>query len=173
VEKFYIILFTSYIYLGMATLIGEFICKLDAKGRILLPAALKRQMKDDIHDRFVIKKDIFEKCLILYPLEEWEKQNNRIEETINPYSREHNKFVRGFFKNTYEVILDANNRLLIPKRLLNEIGADKELILAGQSVKIEIWPVDAYGKIESGDTNFAALAEKIMGRTNYETDERT
>jgi MraZ protein len=157
----------------MATLIGEFICKLDTKGRILLPAALKRQMKDGINDRFVIKKDIFEKCLILYPVEEWEKQNNRIEKTINPYNREHNKFVRGFFKNTYEVILDANNRLLIPKRLLTEIGADKELMLAGQSVKIEIWPADAYSKVESGDSNFAALAEKIMGSTNYESDEHT
>jgi MraZ protein len=157
----------------MATFIGEFICKLDNKGRILLPAALKRQMKDDIQDRFIIKKDIFEKCLILYPMQEWEKQNARIERTINPYNRDHNKFVRGFFKNTYEVILDANNRLLIPKRLLNEIGADRELMLAGQSVKIEIWPVDTYSKVESGDSNFAALAEKIMGTKNYEPDEHT
>ena len=66
---------------------------------------------------------------------------------------------------------DANNRLLIPKRLLSEIGADKELVLAGQFGKIEIWPKDVYQKIESGSPDFAALAEKIMGNINNESDE--
>jgi MraZ protein len=99
----------------MATFIGDYICKLDAKGRVLLPAALKRQMTEGMQDRFVIKKDIFENCLILFPMDEWERQNNIIKEKINVYNREHNKFVRGFFKDSYEVKLDGNNRLLIPK----------------------------------------------------------
>ena len=67
---------------GMATFIGDYICKLDAKGRVLLPAALKRQMTEGIQDRFVIKKDIFENCLILFPIEEWERQNNIIRSSI-------------------------------------------------------------------------------------------
>lgn len=155
----------------MTTFIGDYICKLDSKGRILLPAALKRQMTESMQDRFVIKKDIFENCLILFPMEEWERQNNIIKERINVYNREHNKFVRGFFKDSYEVKLDGNNRLLLPRRLLNMIGADKALVLAGQSIKIEIWPVEAYNNIESGDSKFAALAEKIMGNSNNESDE--
>ncbi|UCH14812.1 MAG: protein mraZ [Bacteroidales bacterium] len=169
-ENFYIFLFTTYTT-GMATFIGDYICKLDAKGRVLLPAALKRQMTEGMQDRFVIKKDIFENCLVLFPMDEWERQNNIIKERINVYDREHNKFVRGFFKDTFEVKLDGNNRLLLPKRLLNIIGADKELVLAGQSMKIEIWPVDAYNNILSGDSTFAALAEKIMGHGNNESNE--
>jgi len=155
----------------MTTFIGDYICKLDAKGRVLLPAALKRQMTEGMQDKFVIKKDIFENCLILFPMDEWERQNNIIKERINVYNREHNKFVRGFFKDSYEVKLDGSNRLLLPRRLLNMIDADRELVLAGQSIKIEIWPVEAYNNIESGDSKFAALAEKIMGNANNESNE--
>ncbi len=155
----------------MTTFIGDYTCKVDAKSRILLPSAFKRQMSKDIQDKFVIKKDIFENCLLLFPIEEWERQNKILRSKTNPYNKEHNKFLRGFFKGIAEVLLDANNRLLIPKRLLDEIEADKELVLAGQFGKIEIWPKEIYHKIESGSPDFAALAEKIMGSINNETNE--
>ncbi len=155
----------------MTTFIGDHTCKVDAKSRILLPSAFKRQMSKDIQDKFVIKKDIFENCLLLFPIEEWERQNKILRSKTNPYNKEHNKFLRGFFKGIAEVLLDANNRLLIPKRLLDEIEADKELVLAGQFGKIEIWPKEIYHKIESGSPDFAALAEKIMGSINNETNE--
>lgn len=155
----------------MTTFIGDHTCKVDAKSRILLPSAFKRQMSKDIQDKFVIKKDIFENCLLLFPIEEWERQNKILRSKTNPYNKEHNKFLRGFFKGIAEVLLDANNRLLIPKRLLDEIEADKELVLAGQFGKIEIWPKEIYHKIESGSLDFAALAEKIMGSINNETNE--
>lgn len=155
----------------MITFIGDYTCKVDAKSRILLPSAFKRQMPKSAQDKFVIKKDIFENCLLLIPIDEWERQNKILRSNTNPFNREHNKFLRGFFKGIAELISDANNRLLIPKRLLSEIGADKELVLAGQFGKIEIWPKDVYQKIESGSPDFAALAEKIMGNINNESDE--
>ena len=86
-----------------------------------------------------------------------------LRKNTNPYNREHNKFLRGFFKGIAEVVLDANNRLLIPKRLLDEIGAEREIVMTGNLGRIEIWTKDAYDKIEGGDENFAFLAEKIMG----------
>ena len=155
----------------MITFIGDYTCKVDAKSRILLPSAFKRQMPKDIQDKFVIKKDIFENCLLLIPIDEWERQNKILRSKTNPFNHEHNKFLRGFFKGIAEVLLDGNNRLLIPKRLLDEIEAEKELVLAGQFGKIEIWPKDIYQQIESGSPVFAALAEKIMGNINNETDE--
>lgn len=155
----------------MTTFIGDYTCKVDAKSRILLPSAFKRQMSKDIQEKFVIKRDIFEKCLLLFPIDEWERQNKILRSKTNPYNREHNKFLRGFFKGIAEVSLDANNRLLIPKRLLDEIGADKELVLAGQFGKIEIWSKDMYHQIESGSSDLATLAEKIMGSINNETNE--
>lgn len=143
--------------------IGDFSCKLDDKGRVSLPSAFLKQMAGAMQERFVLKKDIFEFCLVLFPMNEWERQNEILRANTNPYNREHNKFLRGFFKGTAEATLDSSNRILIPKRLLDEIGAKREIVLAGQLGKIEIWPGEAYDRIESGDDDFAKLAEKIMG----------
>jgi MraZ protein len=146
------------------TFIGDYSCKLDDKGRVLLPAAFIKQMASSVQEKFVLKKDIFESCLVLYPMNEWERQNEILRQHTNPYNREHNRFLRGFYKGTAEVTLDASNRLLIPKRLLDEISAGKDIVLAGQLGKIEIWSADAYDKVEGGDESFALLAEKIMGK---------
>ena len=153
----------------MITFIGDYTCKLDDKGRVLLPAVFIKQMASSVQERFVLKKDIFEPCLVLFPMNEWERQNEILRQNTNPYNREHNKFLRGLFKGTAEITLDSSNRLLIPKRLLDEIGAGRDIVLAGQLGKIEIWPADAYNTVEGGDDNFAQLAEKIMG--NIRKDE--
>ena len=148
----------------MAAFIGEYHCKVDSKGRVLLPSAFKRQMGDGAQDRFVVRKDIYESCLVLYPMEEWKRQNRIIRANINPYNKEHNAFVRGFFKGAAEIELDATNRMLIPRRLLDEIQADSDVVLAGQDGKIEIWSEKAYDSSVSTD-EFAVLAQKIMGGT--------
>jgi|PlaIllAssembly_1097288.scaffolds.fasta_scaffold530189_2 MraZ protein len=147
----------------MITFTGDYSCRLDEKGRLLLPAAFIRQMAAVMQEKFVLKKDIFEACLVLYPMNEWEGQNQILRQNTNPYNREHNQFLRGFFKGTAEVMLDASNRILIPKRLLDDIGADREVVMAGQLGRIEIWTKEAYDKIESGGDQIAQLAEKIMG----------
>ncbi|MBN1158883.1 MAG: protein mraZ [Bacteroidales bacterium] len=164
----------------MITFIGDYTCRLDNKGRVLLPAALIKQMnqlavagKGGMQDRFVIKKDIFESCLLLYPMDEWQRQNEILRNNTNPFNREHNKFLRGFFKGIAELSIDASNRLLIPKRLLDSINAEREIVLAGQFGKIEIWSKDLYETVESGDERFASLAEKIMGNTLHESDKQT
>jgi MraZ protein len=155
----------------MITFIGEYICTLDTKGRVILPAAFKKQMSGSNQERFVIKKDIFDKCLVLYPFEEWERQNKIIRKKINPYNKEHSLFLRHFFKGMAELFLDGNNRLLIPKRLLDEVDAVKEIVMAGQYGKIEIWAKELFEKMEVRDQEFASLAEKIMEGLVDETGE--
>lgn len=147
----------------MTTFIGDYTCKVDSKGRIMLPSAFKKQLSAAENDRFVVKKDIYEKCLVLYPWNEWQRQNNIIRKNTNPYNKEHNRFLREFFKDTAELSLDSNNRMLIPKRLLDEAGIEKEAILAGQFGKIEIWAKEKYETSGLGDEEFASLADKILG----------
>jgi MraZ protein len=104
-------------------------------------------------------------------MEEWERQNTLIRNRINPYNKEHNKFLRNFYKGTAEVILDGNNRILIPKRLLDLVGISKEVVLAGQDGKIEIWDKQLYEQVDEPEEDFANLAEKIMGNSiNEEND---
>jgi MraZ protein len=147
----------------MATFIGDYTCKVDAKGRIILPVAFKRQMPAGAQDHFVVRKDIFENCLVLYSIEDWNRQIEKIRSRINPYNREHNLFLRNFFKGTAELTLDNNNRLLVPKRLMDLAGIQRDVVLAGQDGRIEMWAADMYEKIEMPSEDFANLAEKLMG----------
>jgi MraZ protein len=147
----------------MATFIGDYPCKVDSKGRIILPMAFKKQMPAAAQDHFVVRKDIFENCLVLYAIDDWNRQLEKIRKKINPYNREHNMFLRNFFKGTAELILDNNNRMLIPKRLMDLVGAERDVILAGQDGRIEIWPASVYETIGMTSDDFANLAEKLMG----------
>jgi MraZ protein len=154
----------------MATFIGDYTCKVDVKGRIILPSAFKKQLPAGAEDHFVVRKDIFEDCLVLYSIEDWNRQIEKIRKTINPYNREHNKFLRNFYKGTAELFLDANNRMLIPKRLLDLIGADRDVVLAGQDGRIEIWAANIYERIDMPADDFADLAEKLLGGTFIESE---
>jgi MraZ protein len=155
----------------MISFIGDYNCKLDSKGRITLPSAFKRQMKEGVQDGFVLKRDVFEKCLILYPMKEWERQNQIIRSKTNPYNKEHASFLRMFYSGTAEVISDANSRILLPKRLLEYAGIDGEVVLAGQFGKIEIWAAEHYDKVSRADNEFTAMAERILGGTNDQKNE--
>lgn len=149
----------------MTSFIGDHTCKLDAKGRILFPASFKKQNQSETPDRFVLKKDIFDQCLVLYTMEEWERQNELIRKNTNPYNREHNRFLRDFYRGTGELNLDSSGRLLIPKRLLEMVEATTELVLTGQDSRIEIWPSEIYLAHTIDEDSFAGMAEKILGST--------
>ena len=155
----------------MINFIGDYTCKLDSKGRIALPAAFKRQMQNELQEGFVLKRDVFDKCLILYPMKEWERQNQLIRSKTNPYNKEHNRFLRMFYSGTAEVQADATNRILVPKRLMDFAGISEEAVLAGQYGKIEIWSPGDYESFTKADDDFADLAEKILGGNLDQSDE--
>jgi MraZ protein len=150
----------------MATFIGDYQCKVDTKGRIILPMAFKKQMPADGLDHFVVRKDMFENCLVLYAMEDWNRQLEKIRKKLNPFNREHNKFLRNFFMGTAELSLDNNNRVLVPKRLMDLIGAGRDVVLAGQDGRIEIWSADIYAKIAMPADDLGNLGEKLLGSTN-------
>ena len=129
----------------------------------MLPSAFKKQMPATAVEKFVIKRDVFEKCLVMYPIEEWERQNQIIRKNTNQYNKEHSRFLRMFYQGTAELVLDSNSSFLVPKRLMEFAGVGKEAILAGQYGKIELWSEKQFGKISDEVPDFASLAEKILG----------
>lgn len=146
----------------MNSFVGDYSCKLDDKGRVLFPAAFRKQWKVSL-DRVILKKDIFEDCLVMYPMEEWERQLTLIRKKINPYVKEQNQFLREFYKSAAEVELDSNGRMLIPKRLVEMAGMVKELVFIGIGDKIEIWDKDKYQTTNMSQEMLAAGAEKFLG----------
>jgi MraZ protein len=150
----------------MATFIGDFTCKVDVKGRIILPMAFKKQMPTDSQDHFVIRKDIFANCLVLYAIEDWNRQIETIRKKVNSFNPEHNMFVRNYFMGTAELSLDNNNRILVPKKLMDSINADRDVTLAGQDGRIEIWTVEDYKKMAMKGEDLAKLGENLLGGNN-------
>ncbi len=147
----------------MSTFIGDFQSKIDAKCRIVLPSAFKRLLDSAQESTLVVRKDIFEKCLTIFPLSEWERQMDELRSKINPYNREQARFLREFQKNTAELTVDNFGRILIPKRLLAMIDAEKEITLLGVDKHIELWDSATYeGETIAGD-ELGELAEKLLG----------
>lgn len=143
--------------------VGEYNCKLDAKGRTIFPSALKRQLPAEKQQHFVLKRDIYEKCLLLYPIDEWNYQVNILKKRLNPFNKKHAGFLREYYRGTAEIHLDGSNRILFPKRLLEYMDAEKDLVFAGQDGKIEIWSKQNYESTEKTHDDFATLSEDILG----------
>lgn len=147
----------------MGQLTGEFECKLDAKGRMALPAALKRQLPEVEQEGLIVNRG-FEKHLVFYTKSEWAKITAKLAK-LNRYKAKNRQFIRTFTRGHTELSLDAAGRVLLPKSLVEYAGITSEVVLLCQFDQIEIWAKDAYIALwEAEDTDdFAALAEEVMG----------
>lgn len=155
----------------MSHLIGEFDCKLDTKGRMVLPAALKRQMPDVERAGLVVNRG-FEKHLVIYSRSEWDKITSRLAK-LNTYKARNRKFIRDFMRGATELTLDAAGRVLLPKSLLEYGGIVTDIVLSCQFSKIEVWSKEAYHKLweDAEDEDFAALAEEVMGNDGLDDED--
>ena len=153
------------IYEKMTSFIGDILCNIETKGRFLFPSVLKKQIEDN-QNIFVIKKDIYENCLVLYTIEEWQRQIDYIRSKLNAYNKEHSRFLREFYRNTAEITMDSSSRILIPRRILDLANIKKQVYLLGLDTKIEIWAKEIYEKTEHNEEDFADLAQKLLGNNN-------
>lgn len=155
----------------MESLIGTYECKVDTKGRVMLAAGLKKQLDSVVHEGFVLKRSVFQKCLELYPMEEWRKVMGQVSK-LNRFVKKNNDFIRLFTAGVKRVELDSAGRLLLPKDLLAYSGIAKEVVFSSAVSVIEIWGKELYeGAIEGAVDDFADLAEQVMGGLNIDENE--
>lgn len=148
----------------MNSLIGTYECKADAKGRFMLPAALKKQLLPVIQNGFVLKRAVFQPCLELYPMKEWEGLMQKINK-LNRFKKKNNDFIRRFTAGVKVVDVDASGRLLMPKDLTVFAGILNELVVSSAVNIIEIWDKGNYEKaIDDAAVDFADLVEEVMGQ---------
>lgn len=148
----------------MHTLIGTYECKADAKGRLMLPVALKKQLVSSLAKGFVLKRAVFQPCLELYPLEEWEALMQKVNK-LNRFKKKNNDFIRRFTAGVKAIELDVSGRLLIPKDLIGFAGIKKEIVVSSAVNIVEIWDKAKYEKaIDDAASDFASLAEDVMGQ---------
>ncbi len=145
----------------MATFSSEYDCKLDAKGRLVLPARLKAALPETNGTELVIRRG-FDPCLVLYPMVEFKKLDNRVA-ALNDFDEKERNFKRNFYRGNTEVELDAAGRFLIPKSLLRFAGIEKEAIVVGMGKTIEIWNPERYESfLIQDEQEFSEQAKKYL-----------
>lgn len=153
----------------MSQLIGEFDCKLDAKGRLSVPSGLKKQLPAVDAEGLVIHRG-FEKHLTIYAKAEWDKITAELAQ-LNSFEKKTREFIRYFTRGATELSLDASGRILLPKSLLEYAGIGTEVVLSCQFDKIEVWAKDTYDtQLDNEPENFANLAEEVMGGLGRKKD---
>lgn len=153
----------------MAYFSSEYECKLDAKGRLILPSRIKANLPEASGNNLVVTRG-FEPCLVVYPQVEWQKVFSKVS-GLNEFNEEYRNFQRNFFRGNTEVELDNNGRFLIPKSMLKHASLDKDAIVVGMGNRIEIWNPEQYNNFLINDQKeFSKLAEKYLGEntTNAE-----
>ena len=155
----------------VVNLIGTYECKADVKGRLMLPSTVKKQLSSVLQDGFVLKRSVFQPCLELYPMSEWNQMMSKVNK-LNRFIKKNNDFIRRFTAGVKVIELDVSGRMLIPKDLHSFAGITKEVVLSSSVNIIEIWDKKKYEKaIDDATVDFADLAEEVMGNINDEGDE--
>ena len=145
----------------MAFFTSEHECKLDAKGRLVLPSRLKSVLPEASKKSIIIRKG-FEPNLIIYPLHEFQNIYTRIN-SLNEFSSEQRKLKRNLFSSISQIDLDSNGRFLLPKSMISHTGLEKDVILVGMGNVIELWSPDNYKKYLINDAKeFSKLAQKYL-----------
>lgn len=154
----------------MSHFLGEFECKLDAKGRLMVPSGLRKQMPEAEKDGLVVNRG-FEKHLVVYTRKEWDRIMEDLSK-LNQYEKKTREFIRYFTRGATELSLDAAGRVLFPKSLLDYAGIGADAVLSSQFNKIEVWAKEAYdAQMDNEPENFANLAEEVMGSLGRRADD--
>ncbi len=155
----------------MLNLIGTYHCKADNKGRVMIPSDLKKQLAPALNQGFVLKRAVFQPCLELYPMDQWNGLMQKIG-ALNQFNRKNNDFTRRFTAGVRRIDLDATGRINIPADLTHVAGIKRDLVLTASVGIVEIWDAQKYEQVISDAAlDFADLAEEVMGTPNTAADE--
>ena len=150
----------------MDSLFGVYECNADAKGRVMLPVAFKKQLTKELKSGFVMKRSIFSKSIELYPMATWNEMVKDVNK-LNKFVKKNVEFIRMFNYGVMPVDLDSSGRILISKDMMKFAGITKNVMMAAAGDRIEIWDTKSYEKFITDSTvNFEKLAEDVMGSIN-------
>ncbi len=141
---------------------GNIEAKIDAKARIFVPAAFRKVLQSSTHNTLILRKDIFQDCLVLYPLEIWEEEIAKLRSRLNRWDKEQQALFRQFVVDAERLEMDANGRILIPKRYCQMVGIISEVRFLGVDNTIEIWAKEALEKTLIPADDFSSRIQALM-----------
>ena len=144
--------------------LGNIEAKTDVKGRAFLPAVFRKVLQASGSETLILRKDIFQPCLVLYPESVWNEQQDTLRRRLNRYNAQHQQIFRQFVSEVELVTLDGNGRFLIPKRYLQMAGIQQDVKFIGMDDTIEIWANDKVEATKMSSEEFGKALENIMGQ---------
>ena len=156
----------------MIRFLGNIEAKTDAKGRVFIPAGFRKQLQAASEERLVLRKDVFQDCLVLYPESVWFATQNQLRQRLNKWNSKHQLIFRQFVSDVEIVTPDSNGRILIPKRYLQICNIRGDIRFIGIDNKIEIWAKERAEQPFMSPEEFGAALEEIMNDENRQDGER-
>ena len=142
--------------------LGNIEAKTDAKGRVFLPATFRKVLQASGNESLVLRRDIFQDCLVLYPESVWNEQMDNLRGRLNRYNAQHQRIFRQFVSEVEMVSLDGNGRFLIPKRYLAMAAIRQDVKFIGMGDTIEIWANEKVEASQMEGEEFGKALESIM-----------
>ena len=143
--------------------LGNIEAKMDAKGRAFLPATFRKQLQAGGEERLVLRKDVFQPCLVLYPERVWNEQMDLMRSRLNRWNRQQQQVFRQFVTEVELIALDGNGRFLIPKRYQRMAEIEQDIKFTGMGDTIEIWSVRKAEEQQMKPEEFEMALEELMG----------
>jgi MraZ protein len=146
----------------MLQFLGNIEAKADAKGRIFVPATFRKRLLGEGEEFLVLRKDIFQECLVLYPGSVWEKEIETLRGRLNKWNKEQQQIFRQFVLDAERLEMDANGRVLIPKRYLQMVSIESDVRFLGVDETIEIWAKEKLEKPLVDPDEFSSKLQQLM-----------
>lgn len=149
--------------------IGEYYCKLDAKGRLLLPSSFKEQLGEEVAKGFVLRPGLFETCLDIYGMDDWRKLQEKLAK-LNPFKKENLVMMRRINAGARLVNIDGSGRLQIPKDLVEKCGMVKDVVITSLPDRMQIWGKEQMeqSNAQMTDGEFTQMLEDRLGNIDFE-----
>jgi MraZ protein len=143
--------------------LGNIEAKIDVKGRAFLPAVFRKVLQAAGEERLVMRKDVFQPCLVLYPESVWNEQMDQMRQRLNRWNKQQQQVYRKFVSEVELLTLDGNGRFLIPKRYQRMADIDLDIKFTGMGDTIEIWSNSKLSEQQMEPEEFEAALEQLMG----------
>lgn len=155
----------------MIQFLGNIEAKTDAKGRVFIPAVFRKQLQAAAEERLVLRKDVFQDCLVLYPESVWFKTQNQLRSRLNKWNAKHQQVFRQFVSDAEIMVPDGNGRILLPKRYLQMAGIQSDVRFIGVDNTIEIWAKERAEQPFMDPEEFSDALQDILGGDSWEDEE--
>lgn len=147
----------------MIQFLGNIEAKTDAKGRVFIPAIFRKQLQAASEERLVLRKDVYQDCLVLYPESVWFATQNQLRQRLNKWDAKQQTIFRQFVSDAEVMAPDGNGRILLPKRYLQMAGIQSEVRFIGMDNTIEIWAKERADQPFMSPEEFSGALEELLG----------